>query len=157
MHTLVAPSINLIILIGVLFYYLRAPLTEFVANRSQSVRAELDAVRGQLSSAKREYEEFSQKLAALSSEVVELRAQALSDMAKTKTQIVENAKKLSVNIIADSKTSANALYSDLKGQLYADLSGQVLERAEKILRERLTGDDRVRIQKEFSSQLERTQ
>jgi hypothetical protein len=59
--------------------------------------------------------------------------------------------------VTDAKTSANALYSDLRGQLYADLSAEVLERAEGILRERLTGDDRVRIRKEFSNQLERTQ
>ena len=34
---------------------------------------------------------------------------------------------------------------------------RVLERAEGLLKERLTGDDRVRIQQEFSAQVERAQ
>jgi F-type H+-transporting ATPase subunit b len=157
MNTLVAPTINLVILLSVLFYYLRAPLKNFVSSRHTTIRDELAAVEKMLRDAKAKYQEFSKRLDALSTEASELRAQAAQEAQAVKTRLIEEAKKLSANIVTDAKSSAEGLYSELRGQLYAELSQQVLERAEKLLAARLTGDDRARIQKEFSHQLEITQ
>jgi hypothetical protein len=49
------------------------------------------------------------------------------------------------------------MFGDLKNQLRSELSVQVLARAEAILRERLTGDDKARIRREFSQQVESVQ
>ena len=46
---------------------------------------------------------------------------------------------------------------ELKGELYSDLCLKVLGQAEALLRDRLTGDDRVRIRQEFSRQMETIQ
>ena len=54
----------------------------------------------------------------------------------------------------DAKAASETLFTDLKNQLRAELSTQVLARAETILTERLTGDDKARIRREFSKQVE---
>ena len=56
-------------------------------------------------------------------------------------------------IIADARGSAENLFVDFKKGLYQELSVKVLERAEALLKERLTNDDQARIQKEFSQQV----
>lgn len=157
MHTLIAPTINLLILLAVLGHYLKEPLKAFVTGRHDSIREELHSVRDQLSGAKKKFAEFSAKLTALGEEVSRLKAQSKVDAEAMRQRVLADAKKLSVNIKADAQASAQSLYGELKGQLRHELGAQVLDRAEAILKTRLTGDDRVRIRQEFSMQLERAQ
>jgi F-type H+-transporting ATPase subunit b len=154
METLVAPSINLLILVGALAYYLRAPLKQFVKTRHSSLRDELATVREELRQAQARYEQFAAKLKSLGNEVAELKEQSRQDAQAMKARIVSEAQRLSASTVSDARASATGLYADVKSELYAELGGRVLDRAEALLRERLTGDDRARIRQEFSHQLE---
>jgi F0F1-type ATP synthase membrane subunit b/b' len=157
MQTLIAPVVNLVILIGVMAYYLKQPLKAFAKDRHVSIRTELDTVRDQLRNAQAKHAEFSSKLRAMDAEIAGLKTQALQDAQILKTKVQAEAQRLSGNIIEDAKHAAVVLYAEFKVQLYSELGGHVLDRAEKILRERLTGDDRARIRKEFSNQVETMQ
>lgn len=154
MSELISPTFNLAVLIGLMVYYLREPLKQFVTGRHVELRDELGRVRDLLQKAKVQYEEFNAKLGALDAEVAALRNQATQDAQAARQRILSEAQKLSANIATDARHSAEALYADLKDNLYTELGAAVLERTEKVLRERLTGEDRVRIQKEFSAQVE---
>jgi len=157
MESLIAPSINFLMLVGFLGFKLKQPMIEFVAQRHISIRDEVQAVREQLKLAQEKYDEFSAKLKAIDAEVANLREQNKQDVAAVKQRLVTEARRLSGIIVSDAKKSAEGLYSELKFQLYSDLSNRVLEQAEKILYERLTGEDKVRFRKEFSQQMETIQ
>ena len=58
---------------------------------------------------------------------------------------------MSATIVADARRSARGFSRSFKPELLAEVGAKVLDRAETILRERLTGDDRARIRHEFSS------
>jgi F-type H+-transporting ATPase subunit b len=154
MQTLIAPFINLVILLSLLAYYLRQPLKDFARNRSVSIRDELNQVRTQLQTAQQKHAEFSSKLKAMDAEIAGLKTQATQDAQQMKGRIVAEAQKQSSNIVTDARNAAVTLYSEFKGQVYSELANRVLDRAETILRERLTGDDRARITKEFTHQVE---
>jgi F0F1-type ATP synthase membrane subunit b/b' len=157
METLIAPLVNLVILIAVMAYYLKQPLKTFAKDRHHSIRTDLETVRNQLRDAKAKHAEFSSKLRAMDAEIAGLKTQASQDAQALKTKVQAEAQKLSSNIIEDAKHASQVLYAEFKVQLYSELGGHVLDRAEKILRERLTGDDRARIRKEFSTQVETMQ
>ena len=157
MHTLVLPALNLLVLLGVLFYYLRAPLKNFVASRHQLLQEEVQRVSGQLREAQGKYEEFSAKLKAIDTEISILRDQSKQDAEAMKIRVLNDARRLSTLVVSDAKTSAENLFSEFRLRLQADLGNQVVDRAEQFLRERLTGDDRVRIRREFSKQVESVQ
>ena len=154
MHTLIGPLINLLILVGILVYYLRQPMREFARTRSVSIRDEVARVREQLDRAKTKHSEFSSKLKAMDAEIAGLKNQAIQDAHAAKARIVAEAQKLSANISSDAHNAAVTLYSEFKGQVYGELGNRVLDRAEKILRERLTGDDHERIRREFENQMQ---
>ena len=154
MATLVAPFINLAILVGILAYYLRQPLKEFVTNRHVSVLGDLKRVQDQLHKAQEQYEEFSAKLKAIDAEVQALHKQAKQDAENAKVRIVHDAKRLSDGIMIEAKSAAQGLVEDLRKELFTDLGNRVLEQAETILKNRLTGEDRARIRREFSAQVE---
>lgn len=157
METLIAPAVNLAILIGVMAYYLRAPIRQFVNERHLSLGQELIRVRELLRTSQGQYDEFSSKLKAIEVETSALREQVRQEALSTKAKIVAEAQKLASGIVADARTSAGGMYDELKNELSSELAGRVLERAEHILRERLTGDDRTRMRNEFSKQVEAVQ
>ena len=157
MSGLLAPTVNLSILIGIMVYYLRAPIRAFVSDRHNTLRDELHRVRDLLAQAQTKYNEFTGKLKSMDAEIISLREQAKQDAAASKTRIIADAKKLSTTIVTDARASAQGLYGQLKSELFAEIGAQVLDRAEVLMRERLTGDDRVRIRQEFSKQVESVQ
>jgi F0F1-type ATP synthase membrane subunit b/b' len=157
MSELIFPTINLAILLVILFVYLREPTRLFIRTRHEELRDELRRVRDLLINAKAKFDEFSAKLKAMEAEVQSLRDQARQDAATLKSKILAEAQSLSATIVSDSRRSAQGLYGQLKSELFVEVGHKVLDRAEAMLRERLTGDDRARIRNEFSSQVERVQ
>jgi F0F1-type ATP synthase membrane subunit b/b' len=157
MSELFAPTINLLILVGILAYYLRTPVKQSVQDRHTGLRDELARVRDLLRQAQDQYNEFSSKLKAIEAETTALRQQAVQDAEAAKHRIINDAQRMANAIASDSRRAAESLYGELKSQLASELGGRVLDRAEAILRERLTGDDRARIRKEFSTQVETVQ
>ncbi|MEK6580205.1 MAG: ATP synthase F0 subunit B [Bdellovibrionota bacterium] len=157
MHSLISPTINLVILLSVMVYYLRQPLRGYVSGRHSSLKDELERVRELLKKAKAQFEEFSAKIGSMDSEIRAMKDQAKEDASQIRTKIAAEADRAAKNALADAKAGAESLYADLKGRLYLELSQKVLERAEKLLHERLTGDDRARIRKEFSKEVESMQ
>jgi F0F1-type ATP synthase membrane subunit b/b' len=136
---------------------LKAPTKNFVAQRHISIRDELQSVREQLRLAQEKYDEFSSKLKAIDAEIGSMREQSKQEANAIKQRLTAEARRGSSLVISDARNAASGLFNDLKGQLYGELSTRVLTRAETILKERLTGDDRARIRQEFSRQVESIQ
>jgi F-type H+-transporting ATPase subunit b len=157
MSELIFPFINLVILIVIFVVYLREPIAKFVTDRHVTIRDELQRVRALLGQAQSQFDEFSGKLKAMDAEIAGLREQAKQDASAAKSRILAEAQRLSATIVTDARASAQGLYSQLKQELFAEIGSKVLDRAEAILRERLTGDDRARIRREFSTQVETVQ
>ncbi|MDR3607513.1 MAG: ATP synthase F0 subunit B [Oligoflexia bacterium] len=157
MHELISPTFNLAVLIAVLTYFLRQPIRDYVSGRHHTVRDELARVSELLKDAQEKNSEFSAKLSAIDAEIVAIRKQAVQDAEAMNQRIIANAVRLSAGTVADARLAAEGLYSDLKSELYHELGARVIDRAGSLLKERLTGDDRARIRKEFSSQVEAAQ
>lgn len=155
METLVASSINLFILLIFMVFKLRAPLRTFVSQRHSSISQEIHLVHEQLLKAQGQYDEFSGKHKSVGAEVEVLRQQMKQDSASVKQRILSEAKRLALVLGADAKDSAEGLYAELKGQLYFELSSRIMDKVENLLREKLSGDDRIRIRHDFTSQVEK--
>ena len=154
MHALLWPTINLIILVIILTTKLKVPVADYVKQRHVLLRDEVKSVRDVLLRAQEQYDEFSSKLKAIEAEADSLLEQAKQDAQAVKLRVLSEAQKASSSIIADARGSAESLYADLKGSLSSEMGLRILDRTEAMMRERLTGEDRTRIQNEFSKQLE---
>ena len=157
MESLLAPTINLALLIGILVYKLRGPLRSFVSQRHVTIRDELQRVRDQLRQAQEKYEEFTARVKALDAESMALRDQTKKEITALQHRITAEARRLSSTVINDAKNAVDHLFSDLRDQMYIEYGTKVLDRAEILLREKLTAEDRIRIRKEFLNQMENVQ
>jgi len=153
MHPLIAPAVNLGLLLGFLFWKLREPAKSFVRTRHATVRDEVEKSARDLKSARAKFDEFAARISTFSSEAAMLHQQAVADAQAMKSRLITESKRLSAVIVVDATSAASAMFSDFKGQLRSELANRVLDRAEAALQSRLTSDDRIRIRREFSTQV----
>ncbi|MFZ9595017.1 MAG: hypothetical protein ACO3A2_02960 [Bdellovibrionia bacterium] len=154
MESLLISFLNFSILIAVLFYKTKGPIRQYVLERHELIKKELESVRQELQQAQERYDEFSAKLKAVDAEVQNLREQRKQDSQIFQQRTQSDARRLSSMSISDARDVAAGLFADLKNQLYTEFSLQVLDRAEVLISQRLTKTDQLSIQKEFSRQLE---
>lgn len=157
MHSLIPSLINFAILIGLLVFYLHAPLRAFVRGRHESLRDELKRVADQLRQAQERYDEFSAKLKAMQAEIGALREQARQDGQAIKLRLIQDGQRVAQTIVEDARGAADAVLDDLKIELRRELGGMVLQSAERIIRERLKPEDQVRMRREFAREVETAQ
>lgn len=154
MESLFPKFLNLVILVSILVYYTRAPFKAFIFERHQSMKDELEKTQAQLSEAQKKFQEFSARLQAMDAEIAQLVQQSRQDAEASKVRILTEAKKMSDSIIIDAKKASEGMLAEFKDQIRSEFANQVLVRAETLLRGKLTGDDRLRIVKDFSKQVE---
>jgi F-type H+-transporting ATPase subunit b len=154
LHSLLWPAINFLVLVGGIFYLTKNDFIQFVSQRHTDVKQSLEAVKAQLEKAEKEFTQYEARLQNLDREVRELYSQNKIDMENLKLTHLSQAKKMADSIVADAKTSSDTIVSEFKTSMKVDLMRQVLAKSEALIRTRLTGEDRERIRKDFSKQVE---
>lgn len=154
LSSLLYPFINFAILVGALFYFLKAPTKAFVRARHSNLKDELDRVQVKLADAQRQYSEYSQRLSTMDAEITNLVQTVRSEAESTKVKIITEARRSADQIVIDSKRTAEAMMSEFKDQVRVDLANQVIARAEVLLKTKMTGDVREQLKKDFSKQVE---
>ncbi len=153
METLIAPTFNVLVLVGVLVYYLRKPLREFVETRHTSLRDETFKVSEMLARSQDQFNEYTSKLKMMEVETDSLKEQARQDAKSLRLRILSDARKNYGSIVADSKTACEGMVSEFRLELQKTFGLKIIERAEAILKDKLTKDDRIRLSQEFSQQV----
>ncbi|MEN9722181.1 MAG: hypothetical protein RJB38_167 [Pseudomonadota bacterium] len=157
METLIAPFLNVLALLAVLGFYLRKPLAVYVAQRHETITAELGDARVALSRATQQVAELKQKLLGMTEELASLKVQARQEAKASSEAILASAQSLSRSILSDAQAAAVQTKAEFKKALRMDLASLAITRAEVRLRDRLTGEDHARIRREFSTLVEKSQ
>ena len=90
---------------------------------------------------------------AVDAEAAALREQGRQDSEAMRIRMSAESKRLSATIVSDARASSVGLFGELRDQVRAEFGARVLEKAEKLMKDRLTGDDRTRILQDFSKQV----
>ncbi|MBI4925584.1 MAG: ATP synthase F0 subunit B [Bdellovibrio sp.] len=154
METLIAPTVNILVLVGFLVYVLRKPLKEFVQTRHVNCREELHKVTDLLKTAYEQFNEYTEKLKMIETEALSLKEQALQDAKYMKLRILSDARKNYARVISDAKLGCDSMFLEFRQELQKEFGNRVVGRAEKLLAERLTKDDCIRLGREFPRQVE---
>jgi F-type H+-transporting ATPase subunit b len=144
---------NFAVFAGLFGYALKKPVKQFVTSRHETIKEEVSSVREQLRQAQERYEEFSAKLKAVDVEVINIREGSLRDASAMKARLVSSAKQNAGTTLVEAKARASTLVSEIRDVLRAELGVRIVNRAQELIRERLTGDDRARIRREFSQRV----
>lgn len=141
--------INLIILIAVLVYVLRKPLGQFFRNRSEEIRKSLEEGRKALEEARSQLAAAEEKLQHLEADIAALRDSAVRDMAAERERMRKAADEEKERILASARSMIHSATQAAKTELKLYAAQQATELAEKMIRERLTGESQARLVNQF--------
>jgi len=155
-HELLFKIINFALLAGGLAYFLRKPLADFFASRSNSIRKSLEEGRTALEASSAQLQAVEQKLAHLEQEIAAFKASAAKEMEVERQRMMQaaavEAEKVLASARAQIETSLRAAKLDLKS--YA--AQQAVELAEELIRQRLDDSGRERLLSQFVAGLGKT-
>lgn len=149
MHELIAPTLNFGILVALLFYFLRKPVKQLVADRQAAIKGQVQEAQAQKTEAQRRHREFNEKLRAFEVEAGQILEKAKADGEALKARIVKDAQANAERILRDAEATAQSNIQDFKDQIRRETIAKAVELAERMIREGLSSADQRRIVNEY--------
>jgi F-type H+-transporting ATPase subunit b len=145
---------NLLLLLGVLFYVGRKPITAFFASRRASIQSELSQAAELLTEAEHRNAELQRRLVDLSSEVEEIKENASRRAEEEAERILADARASADRIRHDASAAVDHELRRARTQLREEAANLALEIAADKLRNQVGDSDRDRLVDEFITRVE---
>jgi F-type H+-transporting ATPase subunit b len=145
---------NFFILFGGLGWYLRKPLREFLASRSQAIEEGLASGRQAREEAFRKLSEIEARLAGLDKEIKELKDQALTEAEEEKTRILATARQEADKILDMAKREIEGLKKSARLELKGQVAELAVRLAEQRLKASLTPEENKKMVQQFLQTLD---
>ena len=154
---LLFPWINFILLLAVLVYFARKPVSAYFGDRRAAIRKDLDDAAALKRRAEEHYAQWNRRIVDLERELAEIRAGAQERAEAERASLLADARAAAERIRAD---AANAVEHELRrarAGLREEASQLAIELASGILREKVTAQDRDRLIDEFIERVARAE
>jgi len=140
-YDLVMKFINFAILAGILFYFLRKPVSQGLADRRESIKKELEEALQAKEVAEAKYQEYQAKVANLEVEIRQLQADFKAEGERQQARIIADAEKASQGIRRQAEAAANTEVKRAADELRAEAAELAVRLAEAILAKAYTTED----------------
>jgi F-type H+-transporting ATPase subunit b len=143
--TFIGKIVNFVLLVGIVVYFLRAPLADYLARRRADVRAELDAAETMKASAAAQIREMEAKLQALPRELEELRVRGQAEIAMEEQRIRELADAERVRLLDQATREIDQRVRIARRELVEHAANLAVSLAERKITTHITDADRSRL------------
>lgn len=149
----VAKLFNFAVLVGLLVYYLKTPIAEYLASRGTQIRQELVTASETRAAATNQLAEIQRKLSTLPAELAALKVQGEEDVKAEKIRIADAARAERERLIAQTHREIEMRLRIARRSL-VDLAADLAVGAarERITRS-ITPEDQLRLVDRYTSQL----
>jgi F-type H+-transporting ATPase subunit b len=142
-------AFGLAVLLGILGYYARTPLANFLKDRSDEIRRRIDAAESALAAARAESAELSERVARLAAENEELVRAAAEQAEAERVAALERARQAAERVREDARRTADQEIARARRELRDEAATLSTKLAGELLRQSITPDDDRRIVGEF--------
>ena len=147
-------GLNLVLLLGVLFYFGRKPIAEFFASRREAIRAELSEAASLLSQAEQRNAELQRRLVDLDAELQDIREAARRRAEEEAERILSDAQAAADRIRRDARSAVALELRRAQAELRDEAADLALELAAQKLQDHVGDADRDRLVDEFIVRVE---
>ena len=147
-------GLNLVLLLGVLFYFGRKPMSEFFASRRETIQSELSEAASLLTQAEQRNAELQRRLVDLDSEVEEIREAAGRRAQEEAERILADARATAERIRRDAQAAVAQELRRAQAELREEAADLALELASRKLQDQVVDADRDRLVDEFILRVE---
>ena len=142
------------LLLGVLIYFARQPLSEYFSGERETVKSEIATSSELLAEAERKNAEWQRKLSSLDAELADIRESTRRRAEEERAQILAEAAESAERIQRDAATAIEQDVRKAKAELRAEVAQLASELAAERLRQNMGDGDRQRLVDEFISNIE---
>ena len=142
-------TINFGVLAVILIYLLRKPVSKALASRRQGIKDELDNLEGQKQEAERQLAEYKKRLGLLDQEVEKIVAEYMREGEALKAKIIEEAQVAAEKLQEQAKKNIEHEFHKAKQQLKAEMAGEAVAMAEKLIKKDIKHKDQKRLIDEY--------
>ena len=145
---------NFVILIGVLAYFLRAPLAAYLNGRIGKVRDDLQTAKQTRETAVRQLAEIDAKLAALPAEIEALKKRGAEDLVAERARIEQDALVERQRVLEHTRREIDMRLRVAKRELLELGANLAVNVASDRIKASITPDDQARLLDRYASQLQ---
>ena len=149
----VAKIVNFAILGGVLFYFLRSPISAYLVSRATTIRQDLVTAAEMRATATAQLAEIEKKMQALPAELEALKARGAEDLKAEQARIAEAAAAERERLIAQTRREIQARLRMAQRQLTEHAANLAVQIAEERIKRTITPEDQLRLVDRYAAQL----
>ncbi len=147
-------AINFAILVGVLVYFLRKPLSSFLKERAELMRKSIDDAANARAEAARKLEAVDARMAKLSDEIAALNARMDAESAAEAKALRETVSSEIERIRKQAEFTGEQEVKKARAELQKEASALSARAAEELVRKSLSPEDQARLVKENIEKIE---
>lgn len=144
-------TVNLVILLGVLVYFLKDSVRNFLVERKGSISSEIDHAQHTITEAKSKYEEYAQKLKGIEDEINNIKESIVKQGQTEREEILRQASIASENIKKEAQETIEFEAARAKQEIQSEVVTLALAIAEKVIKENLSENDKQRFVDDFTN------
>lgn len=141
--------INFSVLAIALFLVLRKPVAGALNNRIARIKDELLRLEAQKEEAKKALESYNERLAMLDREAEKIITDYKKQGEAAKARILESARAAAVKLEEQAKRNIENEFESAKQKLRLEIFEKAIDRAETLVKEKITTDDQNRLVDEY--------
>lgn len=149
----IAKLVNLLLFVGLMFYFLRRPIIEAFRGRQESIRGELMHAEAERAAAEARLQEVEGRLSRLDTEVDAIRANAQKEAAEERAR-VERATEAEIRKIREqARREIESASKAARAELRTFTAEQSVKLAEEMIRRDIRPDDDAQLAREYVEEL----
>lgn len=149
----IAKIANFAILAGVLVYYLRTPVSAYLASRGTAIRSDLVAASELRATATAQLAEIERKLQSLPAELAALKTQGAQDVAAEQARIAQAAAVERERLIQQTRREIDTRLQVARRELTQHAAHLAVQVAEERIKRTITPEDQLRLVERYTAQL----
>ncbi len=145
---------NLLLIVGVLAYFARKPLAEYMQQRRQGIQESLETSARILEQAETKLSEWNERAARLDAELGEIRETSRRLAEEERDKILAQAQATAERIRNDAQAAVDQELRRARSVLSAEAAELAVDLAAKLIADKVSDDDQQRLFDEFLSRVE---
>lgn len=147
-------TVNLIILLAVLSYFLKEPIRNFLIERRGIIGNEIDEAQKTIAQAKKKYEEYLERMKNIESEIESLKEVIRKEGEIEREEIIKQAELASKKIRDEASEAIKLQAERVRHDIQNEIVSLVVGLAENIIKQKLDEADERKLFESFIKKLE---
>lgn len=144
---------NFAILVGILVKYGAKPFKDFLFSRHEKVKQKIDEADRLIAEAESMKKEYETRLAGLDGEIKAFKDKVLEETTRESEKVLEEARAFAVRIEEQARITYQQEMREVSGKIKGEIARLAMEKAELLVKERVSKSDNDIMVEEFIEKL----